>query len=209
MLTLYHFILTKGYAPLRRGGMRSLGDGKGGWSEASRSCSAWTEDVPSDVGALEPLPLLLLCLLWRVPSESSALEGWSQGSGGEKEAGGRQSAPSCVLTGCIVLGRSSSPICWGRGVCVGHATSTRLKCHRATAPEAQHYSPRHACSQPSALEPGEGKGADSARSLCCCTHFLNQLSVLVLLVQERYWLGSLPTASQPLFSPSSSAPEFL
>lgn len=75
--------------------MRSLGDGKGEWSEGSKSCSAWAEDAPSDMGALEPLPLLLLCLLWRVPSESSALAECSQGSGGKGE--GSLHPPGCSL----------------------------------------------------------------------------------------------------------------
>lgn len=77
MLTLYHFILTKEYVPLRQEGIRSLRDGKGGWSKGSRSRCAWAEEAPGGAGALqppfpwepcslcptgalEPLPLLLL-----------------------------------------------------------------------------------------------------------------------------------------------------
>lgn len=153
MLTLYHFILTKGYAPLRRGGMRSLGDGKGGWSEGSRSCSAWTEDVPSDVGALEPLPPQApwsLC-----PCCCSAFSGgslqrallWRGGLRGaevrRKQGEGSLHPPVCSL-GALCSDAAHRPSAGG----VGFAWATPLQ-RVWNATEPPH--PRHSTTVPDTL----------------------------------------------------------
>lgn len=78
MLTLYHFILTKSYVPLRQSGTRSLGDGKGeaGLKAAGRAVPglrelpvAWSPAAPVPWGpgdgvqgkSCQHSPILVLC----------------------------------------------------------------------------------------------------------------------------------------------------